>query len=109
MKSNIFSGLFAFCCAVVVGYFVGSASWSGKIYLAEADLNGNSRNPAAIRKDLDFSRLDGAELITATQKRLVSAAKVVLQDNEVGVELGHFVTRGEDGQRKLACDSHYNR
>lgn len=73
-------------------------------FLSSGELSTNSRVPAAIRRDLDFSKLDGAELITASQKRLVTAARVILQDDELGIELGHFVTRGTTGKSQLACD-----
>lgn len=108
MQSKTLSAITVFAVAMAAGFLVGGRSWNGVIYLSDGTLN-TSRNPAAIKRELDFSRLDGAELITATQKRLVAAAKVVLHGDQIGLELGHFVTRGPDGQRRLACDDFYDR
>jgi hypothetical protein len=112
MMNRIIMGMAFFAFMAFVGYYVGGQSWNGKVLISMGDITDSSRIPAAIRKDLDFSHLDGAELITATQQRLVSAARVVLDpknQGDLGIELGHFVTRAQDGQRKLACDSYYNR
>ena len=112
MMNRMIMGMCFFAFMAVVGYYSGGQSWNGKVLISMGDLTDSSRVPAAIRKDLDFSHLDGAELITATQQRLVSAARVVLDPSnkgDLGIELGHFVTRSQDGQRKLACDSYYNR
>ncbi len=110
MFKQIAVSFFVFAVAIVIGGVTASHSWKGAMYLGDGTLvNSNSRNPAAIRHDLDFSRLEGAELVTATQKRLVTAARVILRDGLVGVELGHFVTRDSKGQKRLACDMLYNR
>ena len=109
MRNGIFSAIAFFAATVSAGYFAGNVSWNGKVFLTDSFLSEDTRNPAAIRRELDFSRLDGKELITATQNRLVKAARVIMHDELLGVELGHFVTRSDDGQRKLACDSQYNR
>ena len=93
-----------FAVALVVGVVLGRSSWDGTIYLSKTSFLLNSRDPAAIRKDMGINKLDGDELITATQRRLVSAARVLLQNDDVGVELGHFVTRDDKGDRQLACD-----
>jgi hypothetical protein len=108
-KNSLYGALAIFAVAVCVGYFGGTRSWKGVVYLSDGSVLNNTRNPAAIRRDLDFSHLNGAELITATQKRLVTAARTILKDDLLGVELGHFVTRDESGQRRLACDAFYNR
>jgi len=65
--------------------------------------NSVSRDPAAIRRTYDFSMLNGSALESATKSRILSGAKIVRGNSEVGVELGHFVVRGEDGQKTLAC------
>jgi hypothetical protein len=109
MKTELYFGVFLFACAVTVGVHFGTTSQNGQIWIAEGALGGTKRHPAAIKREIDFSRLDGAELITATQKRLVTAAKLEIHQHEIGIVLGHFATRGEDGQRRLACDSQFNR
>lgn len=108
-KSGFFGALAIFAFSVIGGYMAGGKSWNGVVYLTDGTLVSNTRNPAAIKRELDFSRLNGAELITATQKRLVTAARTIAKEGLMGVELGHFVTRDVNGQRRLACDAFYNR
>lgn len=106
--TRIAAGLF-FTLMVVSGLYAGSSSWKGVVYLSDGTIANSTRNPAAIQRDLDFSRLDGADLMSATQKRLITAANVIIHEGLVGVELGDFVTRDANGQRRLACDGTYNR
>lgn len=101
--TRAFSLVFFFA-ALATGVYMGRTSWDGVVFLSETSSLMKGRNPAAIRKDLDFSKLSGDELITASQKRLVTAARVLLEKETVGLELGHFVTRDENGDRQLACD-----
>ncbi|MEK7355789.1 MAG: hypothetical protein AAB250_05040, partial [Bdellovibrionota bacterium] len=63
---------------VIAGVMLARGSWNGNIFLSRTSTLMKNRNPAAIRKDLDFSKLSGDELITASQKRLVTAARVLL-------------------------------
>lgn len=62
-----------------------------------------TRDPAAIRRTYDFSMLNGSALEAAAKQRILSGAKVVRSNSEVGIELGHFVVKGADGQKALAC------
>lgn len=103
MKPRYLFGVVFFFFMIALGVFVAQFSWNGVVYLSEAELR-NARSPAAIRRDLDFSLLNGADLVTASQKRLVTAARTVSEKGDIGIELGHFVTRGADGRRELACD-----
>lgn len=69
-----------------------------------------SRDPAAIKRTYDFSGLDGSALAKAQKQRLLAGAKVVREKtgevSAVGVELGHFVLKGEDGQKAFACQKY---
>ena len=87
----------------VAGFKAACDSWNGTVIVRQ-DYGGNRRGPAAIRRVFDFSRLEGGALRLASQRRLVSDARVILADANVGVELGHFVTRGADGSRLFACE-----
>jgi hypothetical protein len=107
-SKSFFAGAALFCIAVAVGGFFGRKSWNGAIYLTSTSFTSNVRNPAAVHRDLDFTRLDGSELITGTHNRLVTAARILLEKNEMGIELGHFVTRDEQGNKQLACE-YYDR
>lgn len=62
-----------------------------------------SRDPAAIKKVYDFSNLDGSALDQASKQRLISGVKLIDEKKDIGVELGHFVLRGADGQKTFAC------
>ena len=98
-------GVLTFAAFAVVGFSISISAWDGMIYVSDLQLKGKSaRLPAAIRKDLDFSRLNGAELMMASQKRLLTAAQVVADKNGVGIEFGQFIIRSDEGQRQLACD-----
>ena len=66
------------------------------------------RNPAAIRKNFDFSRLTGSALLKAGGKRLLKDIKMIWKGSELGIELGHFVVMGDDGSKTFACE-YYDR
>lgn len=101
-------GTAVFCGAMSFGAYVGRQSWNGAIFLTSRSFTSSLRNPAAVRRDLDFTKLDGAELITGNHNRLITSAKVLFGHNEqageMGLEFGHFVTRDEQGNKQLACD-----
>ncbi len=98
-------GVLTFGLFACLGFFISLNAWDGMIYVSDLKVKGQSgRLPAAIRKELDFSRLDGAELMMASQKRLLTAARVVTEENIVGIEFGQFIIRSDEGQRQLACD-----
>lgn len=101
-------GVLFFVATAVVGGWMGRHSWNGAIYLTNTSFTSNLRNPAAVHRDLDYTKLDGSELITGNQNRLISTAKVLIEKGEMGIELGHFVTRDEQGNRQLACE-YYDR
>jgi len=66
---------------------------------------GNSdRLPAAIPKVADISELTGSALESAAKRRLLSGAKTILEGENFGVSLGHFITKGMDGRAAFACD-----
>lgn len=101
----LWGGVLTFGIFLSLGFYIGVSAWDGMIYVSDLKLKGLSgRVPAAIRKDLDFSRMDGAELMLASRKRLLTAARVVTDPNFVGIEFGQFIIRSNEGQRQLACD-----
>ena len=102
---TFWGGVATFVLFAALGASISLTAWDGMIYVSDLKMKGiSSRGPAAIRKDLDFSRLNGAELMMASQKRLLTAARVVLDNDAVGIEFGQFIIRSEEGQRQLACD-----
>lgn len=102
-------GVATFAFFACVGFYISFTAWDGMIYVSDLQVKGMSgRVPAAIRKDLDFSRLNGAELMMASQKRLLTAARVITEKDVVGIEFGQFIIRSDEGQRQLACD-YYDR
>lgn len=102
-------GVLTFGLIAAIGFRIAISAWDGMIFVSDLKLKGKAgRVPAAIRKDLDLSRLNGAELLTASQKRLLTAARVIHDKDGLGLEFGQFIIRAEDGQRQLSCD-YYDR
>jgi len=89
-------------------FFLGGfvVSWYSKQF-PDADsvtiVSNSSRDPAAIKKTYDFSHLEGSALNYAAKRRLLDGVKMIQDDKDIGVELGHFVIRGEGGQKEFAC------
>lgn len=88
------------------GYFVSSTSSQFPFYATEIEKSAARRDPAAIKRVYDFSNLQGNALSTATKERLISGARILEVDNEIGVELGHFVIRDQDGNKIFACQKY---
>lgn len=93
-------GLIAFFAA---GFFLSHQSRVFPVEVANWTDNSSRRDPASIRKNYDFSQLEGSALSYAAKQRLLDGAEVVQNATGVGVELGHFVIRGQDGQKQFAC------
>lgn len=92
------------------GAYLGASSWSGTVFVSDGMYlpPERMRTPAAIRKTLDISNLEGDALTSALQSRLLSDMKVYKEDGRVGIELGHFVTRDDQGERVFGC-SYFSR
>ncbi|MCB0363966.1 MAG: hypothetical protein H6624_13110 [Bdellovibrionaceae bacterium] len=103
--SRVLSGSVLVICAALIGSWVSLRSWDGISYYY---LDSDKRHPAAVRKVFDFSHLEGSALELASQKRLLSDARVVAvaESQDLGVELGHFITRGEAGGKQFACHAY---
>ncbi len=65
-----------------------------------------SRDPAAIKKVYDFSQLNGSALNFAAKQRLIDGAKIIRESKDLGLELGHFVVKGQDGLKAFACQKY---
>ncbi len=65
-----------------------------------------SRDPAAIRPNFDFSKMEGSNLLAAAKERLITGSRFISKKGTVGVELGHFVLRGPSGQKIFACEEY---
>ena len=104
MKNRVILGALGFAAAMACGVFVSLQSSELRQFTELQTKVPGGRVPAAIRRDLDFSGLQGQELINASRKRLLTAARVILQDDQQGIELGHFVMSDADGRIQLACD-----
>jgi hypothetical protein len=95
----IFGMFLFFACGLVI-------SWTSRNFPMAAAYTietKSARDPAAIKKLYDFSNLQGTALNFAAKQRLLDGAKVIHEQKDVGVELGHFVIRGEEGQKVFAC------
>jgi len=95
------------CLGLIVFFAAGFLlSWQSREFPVEVAnwTNANSRrDPASIQRNYDFSKLEGSALSYAAKQRLLDGAEVVHSASGVGVELGHFVIRGQDGQKEFAC------
>lgn len=74
-------------------------SWDQQVFFFSPD----HRNPAAIKKSFDFSHLEGSKLVSHSQERLIAAAKILMNEESVGIELGHFVAKNSEGKKQSAC------
>lgn len=111
MKTELYSAILLFVIATSAGLVAGKTSKGGSLWIAAKSTKTKARRPAtaSTKRETDLARLSGAELLTATQDRVISAARIENRNDEIGIVLGHFATRSEDGSRQLACDSTYNR
>lgn len=97
---------YTFLCLFVffgVGFYFSwnSSQFPNSVFIV--DWPKATRDPAAIKKVYDFSHLQGSALAYATKQRLLEGAKAIRQDQDISVELGHFVIRGETGEKEFAC------
>ncbi|MGE3974993.1 MAG: hypothetical protein AB7F59_10760 [Bdellovibrionales bacterium] len=88
--------------------FVAVAAFAGlsRIYSISKHKTASNTNrvPASIPKMADVSELTGSALETASKRRLLAGAKSILEGENFGVSLGHFITKGMDGRAAFACD-----
>lgn len=100
-----FFAIFAFALFFVCGVYV---SVNNQQYYENeyAEVSVSRRDPAAIKKVYDFSNLEGSALSDASKQRLLSGIRVIHEQQDIGLELGHFVVRGEDGQKTFACQKY---
>ena len=89
-----------FCFCFVAGYSI--------IHYTTTDAYQISRDPAAIGRIYDYSKLNGEELRTAVKQRLLAGFEVDKRADEQGVSLGHFVFIDSNGDKKFACQE-YNK
>jgi hypothetical protein len=96
-------GLFAF---FAVGYWISSDSQNFHFQAANQSSQRIARDPAAIKKVYDFSNLEGSALDFAAKQRLLDGVRVVRDQKDIGIELGHFVIRDDSGQKVFACQKY---
>lgn len=97
--------VFLFLLCALTGSYLSLSSWHGMIYWYPPS---SGRTPAAIKRVFDFSNLNGRALTLASHKRLIADAILHNSEDKIGIELGHFVTKAENGGRTYACD-YYNK
>jgi hypothetical protein len=56
-----------------------------------------ARGPASVQRVYDYSSLQGDALKRAILNRVLSATRIVQAGNSRGVELGHFLLKGQNG------------
>ncbi|MEZ0392467.1 MAG: hypothetical protein ACAH59_09640 [Pseudobdellovibrionaceae bacterium] len=98
-----FFTFFGMACLFCIGFAI---SWFSKNFPTQASytvITKVAREPSAIKKTYDFSHLEGSALNYAAKQRLLDGAAVIHDRKDIGIELGHFVIRGSDGQKVFAC------
>lgn len=71
----------------------------GVIYVETED----GRGPSAIGRSFDVSSLEGKALSKKINEQLVSEAHILRENENIGIELGQFVTETKSGRKVLAC------
>lgn len=99
----IFSSFFIF---FGIGFLISSRSQQFQAEPSYAVIQSSGRDPAAIRKVYDFSALEGSALNYAAKQRILDGVKVVREEQDIGIELGHFVIKGSDGEKTFACQKY---
>jgi len=102
-NSNAWSAVWLFVGAFALGTFMSWNSWQGQVVLTGTKGQFDGRIPAAIGKVFDVSNLQGTDLLAASQERILKVARILREEGRIGVSLGHFITRNENGQKLLAC------
>jgi hypothetical protein len=103
---RFFWGLGLFFVTAIVGTLMSRISWDGAKYsvaVTEPADPVSARDPAAIRKNFDFSQLEGGALYNASKQRLLTGSKMVFSKEEIGIGLGHFVVSDRTGKKSFAC------
>lgn len=105
MKKGL--GFFALGVGFAWGFWMIVSSVQFPTQIEQASLGPSSlRDPAAIRRMYDYSNLQGSALQTALQHRLVDGARIVAENGNVGLELGHFVVQDASGDKVFACQKY---
>jgi hypothetical protein len=89
-------------CAFAFGFWTIAAREDYSLGQLTAAHRG-SRDPAAIRKVYDFSTLDGSALSQATKHRIISGFEVIKDEQGLGIALGNFVVKGNQGSKEFSC------
>lgn len=99
-------GVTGFIKGFFIGFSVTVAVLGGSVLAKRLFDTHSSRSPAAIDKAaiFDVSYLEGGALKSASARQLLQSAEIVAQKEELGVSLGHFVTKNETGEKKFLCD-----
>lgn len=87
-----------------VGFYTHKKSQEFPAEVSEYDVATSRRDPAAIKKVYDFSNLEGTALSFAAKQRLLEGAELLHDKKDVGVSLGHFVIKGQSGEKQFACE-----
>ena len=61
------------------------------------------RDPSAIRQHYDFTNLSGSALEIAMRERIISQIEIVKNENEFGLNLGHFAFKSDNGENLFGC------
>lgn len=98
------NAMFLFALMAVLGFFVTKMSWNGETFISVSNIRDQEqRSPAAVKKVFDYSQFEGTVLSSMSKQRIVLNASVAKNEGSIGVALGHFVVKSDQGQPLLAC------
>ena len=101
-KKSFFFFATGFFAAILFTYQISINSWDQQVFFYTSDSQEN-RKPASIRKRFDLSNMEGTQLMNQSQERLLATAKILMNQENVGIELGHFVAKNHLGHKDFAC------
>ena len=102
-RSTVFSAL-VILGAASAGIIAALNSWGGRIDVTRAASAIADRLPASIRRGANVAELEGSALRLASQRHLLEDMQLVSEKDRVGVRLGYFLTKNEEGNAAYACE-----
>lgn len=98
MKGNSILFL-SFCSFVFLGQWLMTDAWNGVVYIYV----GEDRAPAAVKNLSDYYPVSNKFLRKPMEEQLFGNVAFVSRQNELGVQVGNFLTFDSSGNRRFAC------
>lgn len=98
--------IFVFSAFFILGLWSSIRSWQGEEYMSVSQLTSpeSLRDPAAVRRGIDFSQIAGSDFASLSKERILKDATIRIGENGTyGLDLGHFIVRNQNGKPSFAC------